>query len=338
MSTLANDTLAPIILTSGEPAGIGPDLCIQIVHDAIEALPQRPLLVLADSNMLEQRAKSLQLPLQVIPWQPGLPLHMPQQGHLQVWHQPVAQSVIPGQLDADNSRYVLRLLQLATEGCMQGQFAAMVTAPVHKGIINDSGVDFTGHTEWIAEFCGCPEVVMMLVGGGMRVVIATRHLPLSAVPSAITRTGLTRTLRILHADLQQKFGISKPRILVAGLNPHAGEDGYLGREEIEVINPTLQVLRNEGFDLAGSLPADTMFSQSNIANCDAFVAMYHDQGLAVLKHASFGHGVNITLGLPIIRTSVDHGTALTLAGTGQADSGSLLAAIQLAASLCQPAC
>jgi 4-hydroxythreonine-4-phosphate dehydrogenase len=208
---------------------------------------------------------------------------------------------------------------------------------VHKGIINDAGVAFTGHTEWIAAFCGCPDVVMMLVGGGMRVVIATRHLPLSAVPAAITSASLTRTLRILHADLRQKFGIPQPRILVAGLNPHAGEEGYLGREEIDIINPALQALREEGFDLVGALPADTMFSQANIAGCDAFVAMYHDQGLTVLKHASFGDGVNITLGLPIIRTSVDHGTALSLAGTGQADHGSLLAAITLAASLCPPA-
>lgn len=334
MSTVASTTPAPIILTSGEPAGIGPDLCILIAHHAVETLAQRPLLVLGDRNLLEQRANDLKLPVDIVPWLPGTPLQIAQQGQLQVWHQPLAQSVSPGQLDARNSRYVLSLLQLATEGCLRGEFAAMVTAPVHKGIINDAGIPFTGHTEWIAEFCACSEVVMMLVGGGMRVVIATRHMPLSAVPSAITRTGLASTLRILHADLQLKFGIANPRILVAGLNPHAGEDGYLGREEIEIINPTLQALRDEGLDLVGSLPADTMFSQSNIASCDAFVTMYHDQGLTVLKHASFGHGVNITLGLPIIRTSVDHGTALTLAGTGQADPSSLLTAITLAASLC----
>jgi 4-hydroxythreonine-4-phosphate dehydrogenase len=209
----------------------------------------------------------------------------------------------------------------------------MVTAPVHKGIINDAGVPFTGHTEFLAELTATNQVVMMLVGGGMRVALATIHLPLRAVPDAITRDGLENVIRILHHDLARRFGIPQPRIFVAGLNPHAGEGGHLGTEEIDTIIPVLEKLRREGMHLTGPLPADTMFSQHNIRNCDAFLAMYHDQGLAVLKHASFGGGVNVTLGMPIIRTSVDHGTALDLAGTGKADAGSLYAAIELAMGL-----
>jgi 4-hydroxythreonine-4-phosphate dehydrogenase len=302
-----------IVLTAGEPAGIGPDLCVQLA----QRLPDAQITVIADSALIEQRAQLLGLPL----------------GKLNIHHIPLAAPCKPGKLDPANSRYVLETLTHAAQGCLNGEFDAIVTAPVHKGIINDAGVPFTGHTEFLAELTGTKQVVMMLVGGGMRVALATIHLPLRAVPDAITRDGLDTTLRILHRDLVQRFGIAKPRIYVAGLNPHAGEGGHLGMEEIETITPVLEKLRSEGMHLTGPLPADTMFSQHNIRNCDAFLAMYHDQGLAVLKHASFGGGVNVTLGMPIIRTSVDHGTALDLAGTGTADPGSLHAAIELATRL-----
>lgn len=299
-----------IALTVGEPAGIGPDLCVMLA----QRLPDADITVIADRHLIEQRAQLLGLPL----------------GNLNIHHIPLAAPCEPGKLDAANSRYVLETLTYATQGCMNGTFDAMVTAPVHKGIINDAGIPFTGHTEFLAELTHTPQVVMMLVGGGMRVALATIHLPLRAVPDAITQENLETTIRILHRDLVQRFGIPHPRIFVAGLNPHAGEGGHLGMDEIDTIIPVLEKLRAEGMHLTGPLPADTMFSPQNIQNCDAFLAMYHDQGLAVLKHASFGEGVNITLGMPIIRTSVDHGTALELAGTGKADCGSLYAAIELA--------
>ena len=244
--------------------------------------------------------------------------------------------VIPGTLNAANSPYVLKLLDRGINGCQSGEFAAMVTAPVHKGIINDarmSGDKFLGHTEYLAKKTGAPRVVMMLAGGGLRVALATTHLALADVPVAITRESLTTTLRILHADLIGKFGIAQPRILVAGLNPHAGEGGYLGREEIEVITPVVEQLKREGMRLTGPLPADTLFTPRHLEHADAVLAMYHDQGLAVLKYASFGEGVNVTLGLPIIRTSVDHGTALDLAGSGAIETGSMKAAIHLAIDL-----
>jgi 4-hydroxythreonine-4-phosphate dehydrogenase len=240
---------------------------------------------------------------------------------------------VAGQLDAANARYVLATLDRAVDGCLSGEFAAMVTAPVHKGIVNDAGVPFSGHTEYLAEKTGTAQVVMMLVGGGMRVALATTHLPLKAVADALTRPLLERTIRILDADLRARFRIAAPRILVAGLNPHAGEGGHLGREEIEIIAPVLDALRAEGVQLAGPLPADTLFTRRVLDTGDAVLAMYHDQGLATLKYASFGGGVNVTLGLPIIRTSVDHGTALDLAGTGKAEPGSLLAALSLAEDL-----
>ena len=243
-----------------------------------------------------------------------------------------------GRLNRDNGRYVLATLQAAVDGCLAGRFDAMVTAPVHKGVINDAGIPFTGHTEFLAERTGTERVVMMLVGGGMRVALATTHLALRSVPEAITREGLTATLRILHRDLRERFRIAEPRILVAGLNPHAGESGHLGREEIEVIGPVVEALRGEGMRLDGPLAADTLFTPAHLKDADCVLAMYHDQGLAPLKYASFGHGVNVTLGLPIIRTSVDHGTALDLAGTGRADAGSLKAALVLAIELarCRP--
>lgn len=302
-----------IALTAGEPAGIGPDLCAMLA----QKLPDADITAIADRSLIESRAHQL-----------GLPLN-----NIAIHHIPLAAPAEPGKLDARNGRYVLDTLTYAVQGCLGGEFDAIVTAPVHKGIINDAGVPFTGHTEFLAGLTGTQNVVMMLVGGGMRVALATIHIPLREVPDAITRPGLETTIRILHQDLVTRFGIEHPTIYVAGLNPHAGEGGHLGTEEIDTLIPVLDKLRSEGMKLTGPLPADTMFSQHNIKKCDAFLAMYHDQGLTVLKHASFGGGVNVTLGLPIIRTSVDHGTALDLAGTGKADAGSLYAAIELAIEL-----
>mgnify|MGYP002073455818 FL=1 len=253
-------------------------------------------------------------------------------GRMAVIDTPLATASIPGRLDPRNASYVLATLAHAADGASTGEFDAIVTAPVHKGVINDAGVRFTGHTEFFAARAGCA-VVMMLVADTLRVALATTHLPLSAVPAAITREGLRQSLRILDHDLRARFGLGVPRIAVLGLNPHAGEDGHLGREEIETISPVLDGLRAEGLDLVGPLPADTAFVPMHLAGYDAVFAMYHDQGLPVLKHAGFGHAVNVTLGLPYVRTSVDHGTALDLAGSGRADAGSLRAATRLAATL-----
>ena len=282
-----------------------------------QRLPAADITVIADRGLLESRAKRL-----------GLALN-----GLKILHVPLAVAAQPGQLNCANAAYVLETLKRAAQGCLQGEFDAMVTAPVHKGIINEAGITFTGHTEYLAELTHTPQVVMMLVGGGLRVALATTHLPLHQVPQAISQASLEGTIRLLHHDLVQRFGIVNPHIFVAGLNPHAGEGGHLGMEEIEIIIPVLEKLRKEHLDLSGPLPADTLFSQKNLASADAFLAMYHDQGLVVLKYASFGEGVNVTLGLPIIRTSVDHGTALDLAGTAEADPGSLHAAIHLAVEL-----
>ena len=277
------------------------------------------ITIIGDNAVLTERAKQLTLSIDAA----------------KILHTPAAAPVLAGRLNVKNSQYVLNTLTQAIDGCSRGVFDAVVTAPVHKGIINDAGIAFTGHTEFFAERLQAPHVVMMLVGGGMRVALATIHLALKDVPAAITKTSLEQTIRVLHADLIAKFGLQSPRILVAGLNPHAGEDGYLGREEIEIINPLLDKLRAEGMQLIGALPADTLFAKHHLANADAVLAMYHDQGLPVLKHASFGGGVNVTLGLPIIRTSVDHGTALDLAGSGNVNIGSMLAAIELAIELVQ---
>lgn len=316
-----SQTFPRIAITAGEPAGIGLDLCAMLATKTFDA----HITIIADQSALLARAKQL-----------GINKALEQalaSNYMAVLHHQVAQPVVAGQLNSANSHYVLETLTTAVNGCINGQFDAMVTAPVHKGIINDAGINFTGHTEFLADLTKTPQVVMMLVGGGMRVALATTHLALNKVSAAITANSLTQTIRILHTDLMHKFGIQNPNIFVAGLNPHAGEDGYLGDEEIKIINPVLNHLRSEGMQLVGALPADTMFSAKNLKQADAFLAMYHDQGLPVLKHASFGEGVNITLGLPIIRTSVDHGTALDLAGTGKADCGSLLAAIELAIDL-----
>ena len=312
-----------LALTTGEPAGIGPDLCIALSQ---QALPCR-LSVLGDVDVLRARAAQLGITVSFITGD-AVPAH--QTGTLHVRHIPVAVPVTAGMLDTGNSAHVLALLDAAIEGCMNGAYHAVVTAPVHKGVINDAGFAFTGHTEYLADHSGTGRVVMMLAGGGLRVALATTHLPLREVADAITGPLLDEVIRILHADLQNKLGIAAPRILVAGLNPHAGESGHLGREEIDVIEPALDRLRGEGMDLVGPLPADTLFSRIRHEPCDAVLAMYHDQGLPVLKYASFGTGVIVTLGLPFIRTSVDHGTALDLAGSGRAEVGSLLAAIDMA--------
>jgi 4-hydroxythreonine-4-phosphate dehydrogenase len=301
------------------------------------------IVVVGDIDLLQSRAKALGLAIQIHAYDSNSAAAHLGNGSLTVLHQALNYPAIAGKLDARNSQYVLNTLTSAALGCMsQGadapKFDAMVTAPVHKGIINDAGFAFSGHTEFLADLTkisqtNTQQVVMMLVGGGLRVALATTHLALKDVPNAITQTGLETTLRILHHDLVNKFGLANPRILVAGLNPHAGEDGYLGREEIDIINPVLEKLRAEGMNLVGALPADTLFAKHHLKRADAVLAMYHDQGLPVLKHASFGEGVNVTLGLPIIRTSVDHGTALDLAGTGNIEIGSMLAAIDLAIQL-----
>ena len=322
------DDLPLIAVTAGEPAGIGPDLCAMLAR---ETLPAR-IVVIADRDLLARRAERLGMALELVECEEArVAPHVP--GRLAIRHVPLETHATAGVLDPANSRYVLRTLAIAADECLRGTFAAMVTAPVHKAVINESGIAFTGHTEFLAERTGTPHVVMMLVGGGMRVALATTHLALRDVPPAITRESLAGTLRILDGDLKRWFGIARPRILVAGLNPHAGEAGHLGREEIDTIIPVLDAFRASGHDVIGPLPADTLFNPSRLAQADAVLAMYHDQGLPVLKHASFGSGVNVTLGLPIIRTSVDHGTALDLAGTGRAEGGSLKAAIELAAEL-----
>lgn len=323
------DRLSPFLaVTAGEPAGIGADLCLQLARQAHAV----SFVVLCDKQLLQQRAAQLGLAVQLHDYDAQNVAPLPV-GHLRVLHMPLVQHAVAGRLNPANSPYVLALLSRAVQGCQSGEFSAMVTAPVHKGVINDAGIPFTGHTEFLAELTHTPLVVMMLAGGGMRVALATIHLPLREVADTISGELLQRVLSILQHDLQRRFGIAHPRILVAGLNPHAGEGGYLGREELDIMIPALNKLRAQGMDVSGPLPADTLFTPQHLAQCDAVLAMYHDQGLPVLKHASFGRGVNITLGLPIIRTSVDHGTALDLAGSGRAEVGSLIEAMQVAAQM-----
>jgi 4-hydroxythreonine-4-phosphate dehydrogenase len=313
-----------IAITAGEPAGIGPDLCALLAARRFAA----PLVFVGDREVIAARARAR-----------GIELALPDYGGANdpaaacLLHIPVGAPVSAGRPDPANARHVLALLDRALAGCRSGEFAAMVTAPVQKSAINDAGIPFTGHTEYLAGRTGTARVVMMLTGGGLRVALATTHLPLSAVPAAITRGSLEEILRIVDRDLKRRFGIERPRILVAGLNPHAGEAGHMGREEIEVIAPAVEAVRREGLGVQGPLPADTLFTQGVLANADAVLAMYHDQGLPVLKYASFGHAVNVTLGLPVVRTSVDHGTALDRAGSGDIDPGSLEAAIALAAEM-----
>ncbi|MEL6710375.1 MAG: 4-hydroxythreonine-4-phosphate dehydrogenase PdxA [Pseudomonadota bacterium] len=314
----------PIALTAGEPAGIGPDLIIQIAQQHWPV----PLVAIADPDLLQQRAQQLNLPLQLLNWA-GSDSQPAQTSQLYLHPTILPTPATPGQLNPAHAAYILETLHQGATGCLNGQYAALVTAPVHKGNINDAGICFSGHTEYLADITGGMPV-MMLACPGLRVALATTHLPLSEVPAAITAERLEKVLRILEQDLRTRFGITQPNILVAGLNPHAGEQGYLGREEIDIIAPVLDKLRQEGICLSPPLPADTLFTPTHLAQADAVLAMYHDQGLPVLKHKGFGAAVNITLGLPIIRTSVDHGTALTLAGNGQADAGSLEAAIRQA--------
>ncbi len=314
---------AVIAVTSGEPAGVGPDICLALAR---HTFPAR-LVILCDRALLEERRQRLRVEVVVADFDPG---RKSAPGMLEVLHLPLAKTCRAGVLDPANGPYVLSLLGRAADGCMSGEFAAMVTAPVHKGVINDAGIPFTGHTEFLAERTKTTQVVMMLVGGGLRVALACTHLALKDVAGAITQEGLERILRVLRDSFARFYGIARPHILVAGLNPHGGEGGHLGREEIEVISPVLDRLRREGFRLTGPLPADTLFTPANLEGADCVLAMYHDQGLPVLKYASFGQGINVTLGLPIIRTSVDHGTALDLAGTGRADSRSLFAAVEAA--------
>ena len=312
---------ARIAVSSGEPAGIGPDICLALA--ASELAPR--VVVLGDREMLGARARHLGNRVNLRDYG-----SLPEPGSLECLHLPLGYACRPGSLDARSAPYVLALLDRAVAGCMSGEFAGLATAPVHKGVINDGGIAFTGHTEYLAERTGTAHVVMMLAGGGLRVALATTHLALADVPRALTRENLERTIRILDADLESRFAVSRPRILVAALNPHAGEGGYFGREEMEVIGPVLEKLRVEGIRVSGPLPADTLFVPERLADCDCALAMYHDQGLPVLKYASFGRGVNITLGLPIIRTSVDHGTAIDIAGTGRAQARSLMEAVEVA--------
>ncbi|MBA1273392.1 4-hydroxythreonine-4-phosphate dehydrogenase PdxA [Pseudomonas azotifigens] len=314
-------------LTPGEPAGIGPDLCLLLASSAHPHV----LIAIASRALLSDRAAVLGLDTQLHSVTPeDWPSEPAPAGTLYVWDTPLTHTAEPGRLQTANAPYVLETLTRAAQGCLDGSFAGMITAPVHKGVINDAGIAFSGHTEFLAQLTGTPQVVMMLATHGLRVALVTTHLPLKDVAASITPQRLEDVTRILHADLKQKFGISAPRILVCGLNPHAGESGHLGREEIEIIEPTLQRLRSEGMDLVGPLPADTLFSPKNLEHCDAVLAMYHDQGLPVLKYKGFGAAVNVTLGLPIVRTSVDHGTALDLAGTGRIDTGSLQVALETA--------
>ena len=318
--------MKPLLVTSGEPAGIGPDLCLALAQSTL------PVVVFSDKSLLAARAQQLGLDVVFEDYQQGIP-PTKSPNHLTVLSITCPASVIAGVLNPLNASYVLSMLTEAAARCMQGEFSALITAPVHKAVINQAGFSFTGHTEFFAEHCKAKQVVMMLVCDVMRVALVTTHLPLREVADAITESLLISVITTLHHALRDDFGISHPKIFVAGLNPHAGEGGYLGREEIDVISPVLESLKLSGLDVHGPMPADTMFSKKNANVCDAFVAMYHDQGLPVLKYAGFGNAVNVTLGLPIIRTSVDHGTALELAGTGVADAGSLLAAVEMAATM-----
>lgn len=323
--------VAPILaITSGEPAGIGIDICLDLLN---QPLPCR-CVVLSDIHLMRQRALELNKNVSIVPF--NAQARQPENA-IEVLSIPLMAPVVAGKLDARNARYVLQLLDTAYQGIQDGIFAGMVTAPVHKGIINENATlpYFSGHTEYLADKSHTKQVVMMLAGGGMRVALLTTHLPLKDVPQAVSEERIIRIAQIIHHDFQQKFGISKPRILLAGLNPHAGEGGYLGDEEIHIMQPAVAQLRTQGIDISDPLPADTLFQPFMLQHADVVLAAYHDQGLPVLKYASFGQGVNITLGLPFIRTSVDHGTALDLAGTGKAHSGSLFAAIETAWQMVQ---
>ncbi len=318
-----------IVITSGEPAGIGPDACVALAQSDWEA----DLVVAGDADLLGATAAALELPLVLENYDASAPPAVHRAGHLRVLQVPLRAPVIAGQLDARNAEYVIALLDRACDGCMNGEFAAMVTAPVQKSTLLDAGFAFSGHTEYLATRTRAALPVMLLVAGKLRVALVTTHLPLAEVPRAITRERLLATLRIVHMDVGRQFDLARPRIAVLGLNPHAGESGHLGREEIDILQPVIDELRADGLDLSGPVPADTAFTPRFLETTDVIVAMYHDQGLPVIKHVGFGNAVNMTLGLPILRTSVDHGTALKLARTGNADAGSLRAAVALAIEL-----
>lgn len=323
--------IKPLVITPGEPAGVGPDLIISLAQMSWDL----PWVVCADPQLLKTRAELLNLPLSLVEYDPATPpqTHTPSQ----ICVLPIAlhTNVIPSTLDARNGLYVVETLARACDGCLNGEFSALVTGPVHKGIINDAGVHFTGHTEFFADRSHCERVVMMLATDTLRVALATTHLPLRDVADAITGELLHEIITILNHDLKTKFGIAEPQIYVCGLNPHAGESGHMGREEIDIIEPALTQLRQQGICLHGPYPADTLFQPKYLTHADAVLAMYHDQGLPVLKYEGFGRAVNITLGLPFIRTSVDHGTALELAGTKSADAGSFCTALNLAINMIQ---
>ena len=318
--------MKPLLVSSGEPAGVGPELCLALAGHPL------PVVILCDKSLLAARAKQLGKHVVLVDYQQGsLPRSEP--NRLTVCSLPCPSKVVAGELNLQNSAYVIDMLTFATTRCMRGEFSALITAPVNKAIINQAGIPFSGHTEFFAERCKASRVVMMLACSTLKVALVTTHLPLRNVADTVTESLIVEVVMQLHHSLQRDFGIRLPRIFVAGLNPHAGESGYLGREEIDIIKPALTRLKKNGIDVQGPFPADTMFNPHHAQACDVFVAMYHDQGLPVLKYEAFGRSVNITLGLPIIRTSVDHGTALELAGTGQADPGSLLAAVEMAASM-----
>ncbi len=318
-----------IVITSGEPAGIGPDACVALAQSDWAA----DLVVAGNASLLADAAAALGVPLVLIPYEASAPRTAHTAGRLKVLDLSLGKPVTPGRLDVANAPYVLKMLDRACDGCLNGEFAAMVTAPVQKSVLMDTGRPFTGHTEYLAARTRAALPVMLLVAGDLRVALATTHLALAEVPRAITRERLRATLRVVHMDVGRHFGMATPRIAVLGLNPHAGESGHLGREEIDIIEPEIAELKAEGLNLRGPLPADTAFTPHSLAEADVLVALYHDQGLPVIKYAGFGHAVNMTLGLPILRTSVDHGTALALARTGKADAGSLRAALSLAMQL-----
>ncbi|MGK0704442.1 4-hydroxythreonine-4-phosphate dehydrogenase PdxA [Yokenella regensburgei] len=315
-----------VVITPGEPAGIGPDLVVQLAQ---REWPME-LVICADSDLLTDRAATLGLPLTLLPYQPDQPPVPQRAGTLTLLPVALHAPAEPGRLNVLNGPYVVETLARACDGAVNGEFAALITGPVHKGIINDAGIAFTGHTEFFEERSRASKVVMMLATEELRVALATTHLPLKAISDAITPDLLREVITILHDDLQNKFGIKNPHVLVCGLNPHAGESGHMGTEEIDTIIPVLEEMRGKGMNLSGPLPADTLFQPKYLDHADAVLAMYHDQGLPVLKYQGFGRGVNITLGLPFIRTSVDHGTALDLAGTGTAEVGSFITALNLA--------
>lgn len=318
-----------LALTPGEPAGIGPDLCVMLAQ---HPHPDVELVAIADPLLLQQRAERLGLAIELLPLEPNAAATPTRPGQLRIIPVSLRQQTTCGKLDQNNASYVLETLALATEGCLSGAYAGLVTGPVHKGVINDAGVPFTGHTEYLAELCQA-QPVMLFATPGLRLAQVTTHLPLAEVCRAISADRLRLVASVLHRDLQRRFGLKQPRILVCGLNPHAGEQGYMGHEEIEIIEPVLAELNTSGMQLIGPMPADTLFTPVMLQQADAVLAMYHDQGLPVLKHIGFGKAVNITLGLPIIRTSVDHGTALPLAGTGQVNLGSMQYAVKVAAEM-----